>query len=457
MLKEWFNTHKSESATANIADKYYPQAQKKFDVIIAGAGPAGASAAYFMAREGMDVLLLERGPYPGSKTCGGSSLIAEHAHKLFPNFWEELDYERLITTQAYWLMTEDSSIQVGFRSMRLSAAPFNRFSVRRIKLYEWLVKKAETAGATVLFNHHAAEVLLEGQQAVGVRISPPQDCCYIADIIVLADGANSLLAERAGLCPKVSPHNVSLYAKETIALPAEVIEERFNLPPGHGAIIGMIGYPTAGFNGTGSIHTFRTSININVGVPISDLAKSGITPHELIERVKSHVNIKPLIAGGITTEFGANLIPEGGYHAIPELFHPGLMIVGDAASLVNGVHGFTLAMWSGFFAAQAAYRAKMHRDFSKKSLSLYRTLMEESFVLQDMKANAPQAKWLSDTPYFFNLYSRMTNEAAYQIAKVYTMPKREKRHYIFKKLTSLQPLSKIIKDAWGLLKVVRRS
>ncbi|MCX7780068.1 MAG: FAD-dependent oxidoreductase [Negativicutes bacterium] len=455
MLKDWFAGVKKGTSQEIIAEKYYTTAVKKYDAIIAGAGPAGATAAYFMAREGMDVLLLERGPYPGAKTCGGSSIIAEHVHKLFPNFWEELEYERLISHQAYWIMTEDDAIQIAYRSTRLSDAPYNRFSVRRVKLYEWLVKKATAAGATVRFNHHVSEILYEGNQAVGVRISKPQDCIYVANIIILADGANSLLAEKAGLSRRVSAHDLSLYAKETIALPAEVIEERFSLPAGHGAIIGLIGYPTAGFNGTASIHTFRTSININVGLAVADIAQAGITPHDLIDRLKAHQYIKPLIKDGITTEYGANVIPEGGYFSIPELVHPGSMIIGDAASLVNGVHGFSLAMWSGFFAAQAASKAKKHRDFSVKFLRLYQQLLDESFVMQDLRANAPQAKWLRDVPYFFDLYSRVANEAAYHITKVYTIPKKAKRHYIFKKITSMQPIGKMLKDAWSFLKVIR--
>lgn len=454
MLKEWFNEAK-ESETQNTANKYTCSAQKKFDVIIAGAGPAGASAAYFMAREGMDVLLLERGAYPGAKVCGGSSIVSEPLHRLFPNFWEELEYERLITSQSYWLMTGDSAIQLGYRSMRLGSAPFNRFSVRRVKLYEWLVQKAQTAGAAVLFNHHAAEVLREREQVVGVRISAPQNTVYLADIIILADGANSLLGETAGIRPRVSPKDVALYAKETIAIPANVIEERFNLPAEHGIIVGLLGYPTSGFNGSASIHTFRSSININVGIAAADIAKAGLTPYKLIERIKAHSFVKPLIEGGVTTEYGAALIPEGGYNAIPELVHPGLMIIGDSASLVNGVVGFSLAMWSGFFAAQAAIKAKRKRDFSKKSLNLYRVLLDESFVLQDMRSNAPQAQWMRDTPYFFDLYTHMANESAFQITKVYTMPKKAKRQFIFKKVTSLQPLRKILRDAWGLLKVVR--
>lgn len=427
----------------------------KYDAIVVGAGPAGSTAAYFMAKEGLAVLLLERSEYPGAKNCGGAALIAEHVHKLFPNFWEECQYERIVIEQAYWWLTEDSAIKAGFSSMRLAAAPYNRLTVKRNNLYRWLAEKATAAGAELLLSHHVSQVLFDKEKAVGVQTSPPQNQKFEADIIILADGANSLLAEHAGLIPKVSAQDLSLYAKETIALPSELIEERFNLSPGYGSIIGLIGHPTAGFNGTGSIHTFKDSININVGLTIADFAKSGLKPADLLERIKQHPLIKPLLDGGATIEYGASVIPEGGYHTIPKLVHSGLLIVGDAAALANGTHGINLAMWSGYFAAQTAITAKHSRDFSRQKLSLYRTLLNESFVIQDLKANAGAAKLQKDIPYMFDLYTRMANEAAFQAVKVYLMPKKAKRKFIYKKVISMQPLSRIIKDAWKTLKVIR--
>ncbi|CUH94237.1 hypothetical protein P22_0303 [Propionispora sp. 2/2-37] len=427
----------------------------KYDVIIAGAGPAGSTAAYFLAREGLSVLLLERGQYPGAKSCGGAALIAEHTHRLFPNFWDELTVERIVTDQAYWLMTEDSLFAIRYNSMRFLSSPYNRFTVKRPHLYKWLTDKAVAAGATLLFNHNVQNVIFEQTQAVGVTVSPPQNTSFSADLIILADGANSLIAESSGLITKVNSQNLSLYVKETIALSPEAIETRFNLPSGCGSVIGIIGYPTAGFNGTASIHTFTDSININVGMSLRHFSQSGINPNSLLERVKKHPLLEPYWSDGKLVEYGSQMIPEGGYYAIPELVYPGLLIVGDAAALVNGTHGFNLAMWSGFFAAQAAIAAKKSRDFSQKKLSLYKTLLQESFVLEDMKANSKIAAFEREIPYYFNLYSKMINEAAYLSAKVYTMPKKAKRIYIFKKLISMQSISKLLRDIWKTIKVIR--
>lgn len=461
MLNHWYKAKRPQKITGKplilkTANQETPAASQKYDVVIAGAGPAGLTAAYFLARDGLDVLVLERGPLAGAKTCGGVSIMAEHTHKLFPNFWDECQCERVITDQSYWLMTEDSVLSSRFQSTRLAAAPYNRFSVKRINLYKWLADKATEAGAQILFNHTVEQVVFnDADQAVGVLTLNADSSKFLADIIILADGANSLLAERSGLTARVTPENMALYVKETIALPANLIEERFNLLPGQGTIIGLIGYPTAGFNGTGSIHTFRDSININVGMAVANFAQAGFNPNDLLERVKKHPHIKRLIVGGKTIEYGGSLIPEGGYNAIPQLVHPGLMIVGDAGSLVNGTHGINLAMWSGFYAAQAGYAAKISRDYSVYKLSLYTKLLRESFIIQDLKANAGAAKLMRDIPYAFELYSRMANETAYQISRVYTMPKRAKRLMLYRKVTSMQPVFNILSDIWKTLKVIR--
>ncbi|AJQ28367.1 FAD-dependent oxidoreductase [Pelosinus fermentans] len=455
MLKHWYQAKKPRKIGKYNNAHYDTSNRGKYDAIVVGAGPAGASAAYFMAKQGLTVLLLERGPFPGAKVCGGTSLISEHTHKLFPNFWDECPCERIVTQQAYWLMTEDSLLSTSFQSTNLAAAPYNHITVKRKLFYQWLVDKGMAVGVDIHFNHHVTEVLFENNQAVGVQVSPPQNCQFFANIIILADGANAMVGQRSGLVPRVSPQDLALYVKETIALPAKVIEERFNLLPGYGSLIGVLGYPTAGFNGTSSIHTFKDCINLNVGMAISDFAISGIRPYDLLDRIKKHPLIKPLLLGGTVLEYGAAVIPEGGYHAVPELVHPGLMILGDAGSLVNGTHGINLAMWSGFFAAQAANESKKSRDFSIEKLSLYRTLLDESFIMQDLKANAKIASLQRDLPYLFDLYSKIVNQTAFHVAKVYTMPKKAKRIFIFKKITSIQPLLKMASDIWKVLKVVK--
>lgn len=452
MLKEWY-AKLSKSSNNGSLHLYQTSDLEKYDAIVVGAGPAGATAAYFMSKKGLKVLLVERSTYPGTKVCGGASLIAEHTHKLFPNFWEELNWERVVSSQAYWWMTEDSVVKAEFKSLRFLSSPYNRFTVKRTNLYKWLIDKALECQTTLLLGHTVTKLLFDGNKVCGIYIASPEKK-YIANVVIIADGANSLLAEQSNLIPRQSAQNLSLYVKETIRLSTQQIENGFNLTKNQGSIIGLIGFPTAGFNGTASIHTFKDSLNINVGMPVSDYVKSGIAPVDLLQRIKKHPFISPLLKAGISIEYGASLIPEGGYFVIPKLVHEGLMIIGDAAGLVNGTHGINLAMWSGYFAAQSTIIAKQKSNYSKQQLSVYSHLLNNSFVMKDLKANKGAAKLQKDIPYLFDLYSKLANEAAYYSSKVYTMPKKEKRKLIYKKLTSIQPLYKVVADGLKVLRVI---
>jgi electron transfer flavoprotein-quinone oxidoreductase len=109
----------------------------------------------------------------------------------------------------------------------------------------------------------------------------------------------------------------------------------------------------------------------------------------MIDRFKAHPQIAPLIKGGETLEYSAHLVPEGGYSMIPELVWNGVLVAGDAAGFVINMgytfRGMDFAIESGRLAAQAVIKAKEIDDFSEAGLSYYRTLLDQSFVMRDLK------------------------------------------------------------------------
>ena len=73
--------------------------EEKFDAIVVGAGVAGCVAAYVLAKEGLDVLVIERGNYAGSKNMTGGRLYAHSLERVMPGFAEEAPVERLVTRE----------------------------------------------------------------------------------------------------------------------------------------------------------------------------------------------------------------------------------------------------------------------------------------------------------------------------------------------------------------------
>ena len=155
--------------------------------------------------------------------------------------------------------------------------------------------------------------------------------------------------------------------------PAEKIDDRFALPRGLGAAYEIFGESTWGLLGYGFIYTNKESISIGTGALLQDLIDSGRNVNDMLDRFKKHPAIAPLIAGGETIEYSAHLIPELDVDRLPQVYADGVVVVGDAAGLLNPVNreGANLSMLSGKLAAETIIEAKAKGDFSARTLSGY--------------------------------------------------------------------------------------
>jgi len=420
-----------------------------FDAIVVGAGPAGIAAAKIMAEAGLTVVVLERGQYPGSKNVSGGILYRHPTEELAPGFETEAPLERPIIEQRYLALTEDAMLGGVYRSMKFAEAPVNSYSVLRAEFDRWFAKTAEATGVEVYAEFTVTDLVWDGGRVVGVTTGEP-DGELRANVVVLADGANSLLAQRAGLHGDLRPIDQALVAKELIALPAEKIEDRFALPKGLGAAYEIFGESTSGLLGYGFIYTNKESISIGTGALLADLITSGKNVNDLLDRFKKHPAIAPLIAGGETVEYSAHLIPEGGYNQLSRLFADGVVVVGDAAGFVNPVNreGANLAMLSGKLAAQAIIEAKQENDFSIATLCRYRELLDESIVIKDLYKVRNTTDFAHARPYLLTEYPALAATAAHEYLSVDGRSQKDKQRAIVKMMRAL-PKGRLIRDAVG--------
>lgn len=431
--------------------------EEKFDAIVVGAGPAGAAAALTMARAGLQVVLLERGSYPGAKNVMGGVLYSHHTEHLVPEFWKEAPVERHISERRYWLLDDGAVTSVGHKAQRFATEPYNSFTVLRAKFDRWFAEQAEAAGAFLLCDTVATDVIRRDGKVVGVRTGRDDGDLY-ADAVIAADGVNSLLAKAAGLRGELRSDSVALAVKEIIALPREKIEDRFGLEGDEGTAIEVFGQPTGGLFGTGFIYTNRESLSIGMGVVLSDLVRAGLKPHDLIESFKANPMVRRLIVGGETKEYMAHLIPEGGYDQVPTLYADGFMVAGDAAGLVNSVHveGSNLAMISGKLAGEVAIEAKQRGDFSAAMLSSYKQKLDASFVMKDLAKYRRAPKYFESHPEVFKLYPSLVNEVLGEFVGVDARTKAEKQKKIMQLLARRRPIWRIAGDMWGMWRSLGR-
>lgn len=378
----------------------------KFDVIIVGAGPAGATAAYLLAKAGLSVVVIERGQEPGSKNVSGGLIYAQIYDEIFPNFWDEAPVERAIAGHSIVFLGDTATTAMDYRDEAVEP-PYNAFSVLRARFDPWLAAQAEEAGAMVMSGFTVDELMVENGRVTGVKAGGDE---LPADVVIVAEGTRSQLLKQAGLREDYDPKDVSIGIKEVIKLPEQTITDRFQcLTANEGAAYTFVG-KTAGAEGGGFIYTNRGTLSLGVVVKIDSVYKSKRQPHEILDEFKSHPFVTRLINGGEVVEYSAQTVHRGGFHLIPQMYGDGYVVAGSAARLLlNNVvtlRGMDVAVASAAAAANAIIDANANEDFSAAGLASYEQYFQETSVYQDMQT-FKDAYPLLENKRLFNVYPEM--------------------------------------------------
>ena len=423
----------------------------KISVIVIGAGPSGVAAAITVARKGYKVLLIDRGDFAGAKNMFGGAMYGQPLKEIFPDYESSAPIERNTVEHRYALLTDDEGVVVSHRNEKNLQ---NSFTVIRSKFDKWAVEKAIEEGVYFAPKTIVRSLLTKDGKVIGIKTDLEE---YYSDIVILADGVNSLLAKQLGLRKNFEPHQMALGIKEVINLDKEVIENRFNISENQGVIYEIMGGPMKEILGLGYLYTNKTSVTVGLGVALDELKKCGKRPYELLDELKQHPIIAPLIKGGELAEYSAHLIPEGGFKGIPKLYDNGVMVVGDAAMLVDNIHweGTNLALISGKFAGETAVEALQKNDFSSNTLKLYQKKIQQSFIWKDMKSYKNLMPTMSKrAKSFLGYYPKKINEFFNVFTGVNSIPKKQVfRKYIWSFLFS-RSILELFKDGGAIIKLI---
>ena len=392
--------------------------EERFDAIVVGAGLAGCAAAYKMVQEGLEVLLIERGNYAGAKNMTGGRIYTHSLEKLIPDFREIAPLERKVTKEKISIISDNQATTIEYASNDYKENE-ESYTILRGRFDQWLAEQVEEAGGMVVAGVQADELILEDGKVVGVKVG--EDDMY-GNVVVIADGVNSMLAEKAGFRKPVTPEQMAVGAKDVYELSPELIEARFGQSEGEGTAWLSMGDVTGGLMGGGFIYTNKESISVGMVVSLAHIGQSDKNIEEMMNDFVATPAIAPLLKDAKLVERSGHVVPEAGFGGVSNLSGDGYVIVGDAAGLCMNlgytVRGMDLAIESGIHAAQTIIEAKAAEDYSAAALKKYddRVLNSPS-IGGDMKLTAKFPEFM-ETDRIFKEYPQMVNGIMHDVFRV---------------------------------------
>lgn len=310
------------------------------EVIVAGAGPAGATAALCLARAGVRVLLVERYPLPRQKPCGGG--ISTRVLSRFP--WLPPSLSRIPTHPVSSLYLEGPSGGV-FRMQSDGPAVV---LIRRIEFDYLLVSLAREAGAEILASTAIAQAR---QDRDGVTLRTRDGRELRAPMVIAADGVNSVIARRLGMNPGWPASKLALDMMEETPIASLRAAEADTL---------SVFYGYGGAHGYAYIFPKREHVNVGIGYVLPYFkARVDLTPYDLQQTFVGDLRARGLMNGESQRDhFTPFLIPIGG--PLRRTAAGRVLLAGDAGGFVNGfsAEGIYYAMVTGELAAGAVLASR---------------------------------------------------------------------------------------------------
>ncbi len=325
---------------------------KRYDVIIVGAGPAGLSSAKSCAEHDLKTLLVEEHPAIGTPVQCGEAL----ARFVFENLDMEPEGNKIKKIKIFSPNKKKAEIIFPEPSMFLV--------IERKKFEKDLAVKIANMSVNIITRTRAVDVIKENGFVKGIVLERFGERIRVnSKIVIAADGPVSGIARKAGLKIYSEPKRFDSCAQfqmSNIKIEKTTAEMYFGkFAPG------------------GYVWIFPKDDGFaNIGIGIN-----GGNGNRALDYLRDFVENDPRLKNGSVIETNAGIVPASG--TVNKIVSNGLIVAGDAAHMVNPLTGggTRFAFRAGKIAGIIASDAVKNNDFSEKFLSEYEKLWNKEFGL----------------------------------------------------------------------------
>lgn len=423
-----------------------------FDVLIVGGGPAGLAAGIRLKQlcvendKDLSVCLIDKGSEIGAHILSGNVFDPKALEELLPqystqgeNHWTTKLQESQgsiatpVEHDQFSILTESGrSLTIPNILLPKQLHNHGNYILSLSQLCRWLATEAEELGVEIYPGFAASEVLIDenggvtgiATRDVGLAKDGTPKATFERGVELKA--RQTLFAEGArGSCSEfimkhfnlrqkddgtqVQPQTYGLGIKEVWQVPPETFKKGF--------VQHTLGFPLQSsptdkvFGGTFLYHQEPNLVLAGLVIGL-DYENPYINPYQEFQQWKTHPEIRKHFEGGTCISYGARVLNEGGYHAIPKVTFQGGALIGCSAGFLNAVKikGSHTALKSGMLAAEAVFEGlsqsgetpvaetgELSETHIPQEMTSYVTKLESSWIYDELyqvrNCHQAFAKW----------------------------------------------------------------